>query len=95
MIDVFTRIWVGYTSNTTVNATTAVEALLGALHRHPKADPTKLTIRTYHGSQYTSKKFNLTNSALDLKHEYIWHKTPQQNGHLESFHGKLKFEYAV
>ena len=24
---------------------------------------------------------------------FIWYKTPQQNGHLESFHGKLKFEY--
>ncbi len=93
MIDVFTRVWVRYTLSTTTNATAAVKTLLDALHRHPKADLTKLTIRTEHGSQYTSKEFNLTISALDLKHEYIRYKTPQHNGHCESFHGKLKFEY--
>lgn len=83
----------GYTLSTTATATVAVEALLDALHRHPDAVPEKLTIRSDHGIQYTSKEFNSAIKALKLKHEYIWYKTPQQNGHLESFHGKLKFEY--
>lgn len=93
MLDVFTREWVGYALSTTATAAVAVEALLDALHRHPGADPERLTIRTDHGSQYTGREFNAAIKTLGLNHEYIWYKTPQQNGHLESFHGKLKFEY--
>ena len=93
VLDVFTREWAGYTLSTTATATAAVEALLDAMHRHPDADPAKLAIRSDHGSQYTSREFNSAISTLGLKHEYIWYKTPQQNGHFESFHGKLKFEY--
>ena len=93
MLDVFTREWVGYALSTTAAAPAAVEALLDALHRHPGADPAGLTIRTDHGSQYTGQVFNAAIRTLGLRHEYIWYKTPQQNGHLESFHGKLKFEY--
>ena len=93
MLDVFMREWVGYALSTTATAAVAVEALLDALHKHPGADPKKLTIRNDHGSQYTSREFNAAIRALELRHEYIWYKTPQQNGHLESFHGKLKFEY--
>lgn len=92
VLDVFTREWAGYTLSTTAKSSVAVEALLDALHRHPDADP-KLIIRSDHGSQYTSKEFNASIKTLKLKHEYIWYNTPQQNGHLESFHGKLKFEY--
>ena len=93
MLDVFTRQWVGYALSTSATTIVAIEALLDALHRHPGADPTKLTIRSDHGSQYTSKEFNSTIKELKLTHDFIWYKTPQQNGHLESFHGKLKFEY--
>lgn len=93
VLDVFTREWVGYALSTTATAPVAVEALPDALHRHPGADPAGLTIRTDHGSQYASKAFNTAITTLGLKHEYTWYKTPQQNGHLESFHGKLKFEY--
>ena len=93
MLDVFTREWVGYALSTTATAAVAVEALLDALHRHPGADPARLAIRSDHGSQYTSKEFNAAVKTLGLRHEYIWYKTPQQNGHRESFHGKLKFEY--
>ena len=82
-----------YTLSTTATAPAAVEALLDALHRHPGSDPAGLTIRSDHGSQYTSKAFNAAIKTPGLKHQYIWYKTPQQNGHLESFHGKLKFEY--
>ncbi|MCJ8306698.1 MAG: transposase [Nitrosopumilus sp.] len=30
---------------------------------------------------------------LDARQEFIWHHTPQQNGHVESFHKTLKKEY--
>ena len=93
ILDVFTREWVGYVLSTNASAPGAVEALLDALHRHPEADKEQLRIRTDHGSQYTSKVFNSAIKTLGLQHEYIWYKTPQQNGHLESFHGKLKMEY--
>ncbi len=93
VLDVFTREWTGYALSTTATATMAVEALLDALYSHLSADPARLTIRSDYGRQYTSKEFNTAIKALGLKHEYIWYKTPQQNGHLESFHGKLKFEY--
>lgn len=93
VLDVFTREWAGYVLSTSAAAAGAVEALLDALHRHPDADPAGLTIRTDHGSQYTSKEFNSAIRSLGVGHEYIWYKTPQQNGHLESFHAKLKMEY--
>ena len=93
VLDVFTREWVGYALSTSATADVAVESLLDALHRHGGADPAGLTIRTDHGSQYTSKRFSSAIRSLGLRHEYIWYKTPQQNGHLESFHGKLKMEY--
>ena len=28
-----------------------------------------------------------------IRHEFIWRNTPEQNGHVESFHGTLKREY--
>ena len=93
VLDVFPREWVGYVLSTNAAADGAVEALLDALHRHPAADKAKMRIRTDHGSQYTSRRFNSAIKSLGLEHEYIWYKTPQQNGHLESFHGKLKLEY--
>ena len=31
--------------------------------------------------------------ALGIRHEFIWKNTPEQNGHVESFHGTLKREY--
>ena len=93
VLDVFTREWVGYVLSTGATAGAAVEALLDALNRHGGADPARLTIRTDHESQYTGKQFNAAIRNLRLTHEYIWYKTPQQNGHLESFHGKLKMEY--
>ena len=31
---------------------------------------------------------------LGIRHEFIWRHTPEQNGHVESFHGTFKREYA-
>ncbi len=45
------------------------------------------------GTQYTSKEFRKSIEILGIKQEYIWHHTPEQNGHVESFHKTLKKEY--
>lgn len=43
-------------------------------------------------SWYTGKEFNSAIKSLGLGHGYVRYKTPQQDGHLESFHAKLKME---
>ena len=56
-------------------------------------DCAKLIIRTDNGSQYVSRKFKEAILLLGARQEFIWHHTPQQNGHVESFHKTLKKEY--
>ena len=46
------------------------------------------------GSQYTSRDFRRSVDVLGARLEYIYVNTPQQNGHMESFHKTLKKEYA-
>jgi transposase InsO family protein len=53
----------------------------------------KPTIRADNGSQYTSNAFRKSMSVLRLKLEHIACNTPEQNGHIESFHKTLKKEY--
>ena len=52
-----------------------------------------LTLQCDRGSQYTSKNFRRAISLLGIKMKYTWIYTPQQNGHIESFHNTLKREY--
>lgn len=40
-----------------------------------------------------SKAFRKSLSVLGLKLEHIYYNTPEQNGHIESFHKTLKKEY--
>ena len=43
---------------------------------------------------YTSHDFRTAVKSLGIgKHEFIWKNTPEQNGHVESFHKTLKKEY--
>ena len=58
-----------------------------------KPDCSKLILRTDNGSQYNSQDFRKAVTLLGIRHEFIWHHTPQQNGHVESFHKTLKKEY--
>ena len=57
-----------------------------------KPDCSGLIIRTDNGTQYVSK-FMESARMLGLRQEFIWRHTPQQNGHVESFHKTLKKEY--
>ena len=56
-------------------------------------DYSRLRLRTDSGTQYTSNDFRKAVSVFGIKHEFIWKHTPEQNGHVESFHRTLKKEY--
>ncbi len=56
-------------------------------------DTAKLRIRTHNGSQYTSRELRESTKSLGMQHDFIWENTPEQNGHIESFHKTLKKEY--
>ncbi|MHB8567696.1 MAG: transposase [Nitrososphaerales archaeon] len=64
-----------------------------ALAAHPRVDASELTLRCDNGSQYRSKAFRESMKALGIKLEFIYYNTPEQNGHIESFHKTLKKEY--
>ena len=71
----------------------AIESIMSAVATE-KPDCSKLILRTDNGKQYTGRAFRRAVQALGIgKHEFIWKNTPQQNGHVESFHGTLKKEY--
>lgn len=92
VLDVFTRQWVGYVLDTSASKDAAIDSIVHAVsHIKPKCPG--LTLRTDNGTQYTSRKFRESMKTLNIQHEFIWHHTPQQNGHIESFHRTLKKEY--
>lgn len=52
-----------------------------------------LTLRADNRSQYVSRKFRSSATALGITPKCIYVNTPEQNGHIESFHKTLKKEY--
>ena len=56
-------------------------------------DISYLRLRTDNGTQYSGREFKKSMQTLGIKHEFIWRNTPEQNGHVGSFHGTLKREY--
>jgi len=50
---------------------------------------TRITNHKY----WSSRDFQKSVALLGIKQEFIWHHTPEQNGHVESFHKTLKKEY--
>jgi len=71
----------------------AIISVENGLVSHGNVIPEQLTIRSDNGSQYTSNAFRKSMSVLGLKLEHIAVNTPEQNGHIESFHKTLKKEY--
>ena len=92
ILDTFTRKWIAYRFSTLATADVAVESLVDAVAT-AKPDCSALTIQCDNGSQYAGKKFRKAASNFGIKLKFIWKSTPQQNGHIESFHGSLKQEY--
>jgi len=92
VVDVFTRKWISYSFDVTASKDAAIESIVNAIAA-VKPDCSKLIIRTDNGSQYVSRKFREAIVILGARQEFIWYHTPQQNGHVESFHKTLKKEY--
>lgn len=68
-------------------------AVNNVLATHDDVDTSMLRLRVDNGPQYTSNTFTKSMNALGLRMEYIFRNTPEQNGHIESFHKTLKKEY--
>ena len=93
VLDVFSREWAGYAFDTRARSDNSIMSVNNALATHPGIDVSKLTLRVDNGSQYTSRRFTESMKALGLRVEYIFADTPEQNGNIESFHGRMKREY--
>ena len=52
-----------------------------------------LTLRVDNGIQYTSHECRSSAAATGIALEYVYVSTPEQNGHVESFHKRLKKEH--
>lgn len=93
ILDCFTRKWITYAFDVNATRDVAIRSITEAVAVE-KPDCSKLRLRTDNGNQYTSNDFRRAVSALGIgKHEFIWKNTPEQNGHVESFHKTLKKEY--
>ena len=92
VIDAFTRKWVGYSFSPSATSDVAIDSIVYAAASQ-KPDCNTLRIRTDNGTQYKSHKTRKAIKILGIAQEFIWHHTPQQNGHVESFHKTLKKEY--
>ena len=92
VVDVFSRKWLAFVLN---DRATRFEAIMAVNNAMADAKPTipGLTLRVDNGTQYTSRDFRASMSSLGIALEYIYVNTPEQNGHVESFHKTLKKEY--
>lgn len=93
VIDCFTRKWIAYAFDVNATRDIAITSITNAVAAE-KPDCSQLRLRTDNGNQYTSRDFRHAVQALGIgKHEFIYKNTPEQNGHVESFHKTLKKEY--
>ena len=91
VVDVFSREWVSYVFDKYAVKENAILSVEKALIKHPGT--VGIRLRTDHGSQYGSNTFKQSMRILSVKQEFIAVNTPEQNGHMESFHKTLKREY--
>ena len=91
VVDVFTRQRLAFVFSSRATRHGAIMAVNNAVAAaNPKSG---LTLRVDNGTQYTSREFRSSAAALGITLEYIYVNTPEQNGHVESFHKTLKKEY--
>jgi len=91
VIDVVSREWLSYVFDASATKENAILSVQNALIKHPEAIDVRL--RTDRGPQYDSEAFRESMKILSVKQEFIAVNTPEQNGHMESFHKTLKREY--
>ena len=89
MVDCFTRRWISYAFDVDATKQVAIDSITNAVSVE-NPDCSRLRLRTDNGTQYTSSNFRKAASVFGIKHEFIWKHTPEQNGHVESFHKTLK-----
>ena len=89
---VFARKWAEYMIYTAATTDTTIQSVLQIVSE-AGGKVLGLRLRTDSGSEYISHKFLEATKALGIRHEFIWERTSEQNGHIESFHGTLKREY--
>ncbi len=92
VLDIFTRQWIAYRFDTLATASVAVESLVESVAA-ANPDCSRLTLQCDNGSQYAGKRFRKAASILGISLKFIRTHTPEQNGHIEAFHGTLKREY--
>ena len=92
ILDIFTRQWIAYLFSTPATADVAIDSLVEAV-AVAKPDRSRLMLQCDNGSQYAGKKFRKAVSLLGARLSFVRTHTPEQNGHIESFHSTLKREY--
>lgn len=88
----FTREWIGYAFDVSATRHNAIMSVNNSVASRKPHMPS-LTIRVDNGPQYVSKDFKRSVQILGADLEFIYYHTPEQNGHIESFHKTLKKEY--
>jgi len=90
-IDVFTRELVGSYADYNINSKKAVMALDKAI-KGRGIDPLGLILRSDNGSQYISENFAEYCKLKGIYHEFTHVRCPEENGHIEAYHGILEEE---
>ena len=93
VFDVFTRRWLDYVFSPSAMSSSAVQSVTEAVAGLPPEQVKGMRVRCDNGTQYKSREFRTAMKVLGLAVEHIWVSTPQQNGHVESFHNTLKRDY--
>ena len=93
VVDCFTRKWISYAFDTRATRHAAIDSITNAVAAE-KPDCPRPRIRTDNGNRSASHDFGKAVRSLGIsKREFIWKSTPEQSGHVESFHKTLKREY--
>ena len=87
IIDVYTREIVGHYEGLRCRTKEALNALKQAIENR---DTDNLILRTDNGVQFRSRAFQKFLNDKEIEHERIAVNTPEENSHIESFHGTLK-----
>ena len=72
---------------------TIARSYLVQINWSQRPDYSKLVIRTDNGFQHISTQFDIDVKVYGVRQGFMHYHTPEQNGHVESFHKSLKKEY--
>jgi transposase InsO family protein len=94
VIDIFSREWMAYAFDTSAVKENAIQSVVYAIASHrDQVSVGKLSLRVDNGPQYKSNAFRDSMKLTGIRTEFMFRNTPEQNGHIESFHKTLKREY--